>query len=132
MTSTMSLYHINDLVAYVPEAKGEESFGRILDIKQHKETKEIYLTLCEEYRPSKMDIILEDDVIRAIPIRENRYYHIHSNKSKHFVHQIQGYPRRILNECYNASVEKEFVVPRNYKKREYENMCYSNLEVTAF
>ena len=128
-----SIYQVNDLVFYRPRNKEKDIIGRVLQIKQHKVTKEFYLILCPEYDPlEKRDIILEDDVIRALPLRENRNYHININKHKNFVQQIQGYPRRILLECDRAGIEKEFVIPRSYKDVEFKNMYYSHEDITVF
>ena len=124
---------VNDLVEYVVGHKSKIKIGKILDFRQHKQTKESYLVIGNEYNPSnKHDIILEDDVIRKMPLRERRYYHIHQHPNKLFVHQIQGYARRILKECDDAQIQKEFVVPRNYKDAEFKNMFYSKQERTRF
>ena len=126
------MYQINDLVFYVPPKRNEEVIARVLEIKQHRKTGEYYVILQQEYNPARKNTILEDDVTRALPLRENRNYHIHTHKHPQFVHQIQGYPRRILLECDRSSVDKKFVIPHRYKNIEFQNMFYSHQDTTIF
>ena len=125
----MSLYRINDLVFFNEEntkkRENEEVMGRVLRIDRDAKTKEFVLTLCREYSVKDKVVMFEEDIIRKVPLRENRFFAIHSNRNKYFLHGIQGYARRIIRECFDERIPKKIVIARNHKNIEFENGFYS-------
>ena len=130
----MSLYLVNELVLIPDPESDTERVARILKIQRDRRLKECYVTLRDEYDPSKTTTIHEDDVLRSVPLQETGFYATHSDRNEaYFVAEIQGYPRRILSECANAPNSKPMpFLSSNHKDVELKHDFTSTLSPIVF